>query len=1060
TGAPTGPGTVTNTPGFMATGLTGLTAYEVYVLADCGGLQSIWAGPFTFNTDVQLNFTIDCTVGPQTVNYCYDSNDTNVFTFTSSDGSPLNFIINSGNVENNWDELVVLDSDGTTDLNAATPYGNAGDVGGISYQSTGDTISFQITSDGVISCQSSTTINPLNITVACATCINPTATFEVVDDCANGNQFLVDVNITSLGDATSLSIEDNQGNPPVSVSTTGTTQFGPYPFNVDVNFTVSNEQDVNCVINSNTFNIPTCPPANDNCSNAISVTANADGSCTNFVSGTLFGATASPEPNACTGTADDDVWFSFTAVSADHVINLSNIVGPTTFLSHGVYEGPDCNNLTNLSCSTANESIINGLTIGNTYYIRIYTFGDIPFQDVNFDLCIYSIPPPITTNLSLYTVDELVEDVLVNSPCSTISNVTSSTGTDFGSDNGIAYFEANGSGFPFESGIIMTTGNAANAPGPETGVLSDGGGAGWPGDADLEAVINEGPTNNASIIEFDFVPFIQDMSFEFIFAAEEYGTFQCGFSDAFAFLLTDTVTGVTTNLAVIPGTTTPVSVFTIRDMAFNASCPSSNPALFDAYYGNGGLPPLTNPTNFIGRTVPLFATSTVVPNRTYHIKLVIADDGDTAYDSAVFLKAGSFEIGEVDLGEDILLSSGNANCEGDSVTLDIGVPVGPNATITWYTLDNGIQEPILDANGMPENGPTLDVTETNNYIVEIVLNSNSSCFVIDDILVEFFPNPVLPDSLPDILGCDTDNNGDAIFDLTENDALIIGTQTDIVITYYLTEQDAIDQTNAITNPTAYESTATTIYYSATFTTTSCSKVGSFNLALAPKPILAQADDILGCDDDEDGISNYDLTSNETVIANGQTGLTFTYYNALADAETSSNAITDPTDYDGGAQTIYVRAETAEGCFETTTFDLTFGISPETTFDSSILYEVCPNASVPITVTATGDNYTESEVTITWFNEGVVVPGQTDLTIDNVLTAGIYTIEVMFNDTGCTSSEDIEVFELDTCIIPQGISPNGDGLNDTFDLSSYDVQTLTIFNRNGVKVYEKANYTNE
>ena len=87
----------------------------------------------------------------------------------------------------------------------------------------------------------------------------------------------------------------------------------------------------------------------------------------------------------------------------------------------------------------------------------------------------------------------------------------------------------------------------------------------WPGDADLEAVINEGTTNNASIIEFDFVPFIEAMSFEFIFAAEEYGTFQCGFSDAFAFLLTDTVTGVTTNIAVVPGTTTPVSVFTIRD---------------------------------------------------------------------------------------------------------------------------------------------------------------------------------------------------------------------------------------------------------------------------------------------------------------------------------------------------------------------------------------------------------------------------------------------------------------------------------------------------------------
>ena len=63
-------------------------------------------------------------------------------------------------------------------------------------------------------------------------------------------------------------------------------------------------------------------------------------------------------------------------------------------------------------------------------------------------------------------------------------------------------------------------------------------------------------------------------------------------------------------------------------------------------------------------------------------------------------------------------------------------------------------------------------------------------------------------------------------------------------------------------------------------------------------------------------------------------------------------------------------------------------------------------------------------------------------------------------TGCTASEDVFVEELESCVIPQGISPNGDGLNETFDLSSFDVQVLTIFNRNGVKVYEKANYLDE
>ncbi|WP_289046779.1 gliding motility-associated C-terminal domain-containing protein, partial [uncultured Olleya sp.] len=55
---------------------------------------------------------------------------------------------------------------------------------------------------------------------------------------------------------------------------------------------------------------------------------------------------------------------------------------------------------------------------------------------------------------------------------------------------------------------------------------------------------------------------------------------------------------------------------------------------------------------------------------------------------------------------------------------------------------------------------------------------------------------------------------------------------------------------------------------------------------------------------------------------------------------------------------------------------------------------------------------------------------------------------------------VEVTELETCIIPQGISPNNDGYNDTFDLSSFDVQSLEIFNRNGRKVYSKTNYTNQ
>ncbi|RAJ11209.1 gliding motility-associated C-terminal domain-containing protein, partial [Olleya aquimaris] len=127
---------------------------------------------------------------------------------------------------------------------------------------------------------------------------------------------------------------------------------------------------------------------------------------------------------------------------------------------------------------------------------------------------------------------------------------------------------------------------------------------------------------------------------------------------------------------------------------------------------------------------------------------------------------------------------------------------------------------------------------------------------------------------------------------------------------------------------------------------------------------------------------------------------------------------------------------------------------------SIVYEVCPNATVPITISAEAVNYTTSEVSIKWYNEGVEVVGQTGLDLPTVLTQGTYSIEVTFNDTGCSSTTDVFVSELETCVIPQGISPNGDGFNDNFDLSSYDVQLLEIYNRNGRLVYSKENYSME
>ena len=568
---------------------------------------------------------------------------------------------------------------------------------------------------------------------------------------------------------------------------------------------------------------------NDECDTAIVVPVNPDQSCADFASGTIIGATASTQPNDCGGTADDDVWFQFTAETSAHNINLTNIEGSTEDLFHILYSGDSCGNLTQVYCSDANESIATGLVPGQTYWVRVYSWTATPGQTSTFQICIGTIPPPITSSTTAYTPVQLIEDILLNTTCASVTNVTSSTGTNFGSTNGIGYFERNGSSFPFDYGVVLTSGNADLAPGPNFDTMSEGD-AGWPGDADLSQVLADqgivGTLGNATTLEFDFVPLTNNISFDFIFASEEYGVFQCNYSDVFAFILTNTVTNETSNLAVLPSTTTPISVTTIRNNLYNDACDSANEQYFAAFYQPPGLNPLDAPINFNGVTVPLTATSPVTPGVTYHIKLAIADFGpfgqDNALDSAVFLKGGSFGIGNIELGDNLLEENGGALCVGGTVELNSSLNPA-DYTFTWFLGDDQIPN---------ATGATLVVSQEGEYTVQAVLN-NSTCTGTDSVTVEFYA-PVVPGAAQALAICDSATTG--IFNLTDNTAAITAPLgNNYTLTYFLTEQAAIDNIDGtdIDNPTAYTniSNPQTIYVRAQNNDTGCFGVTNFQLII-------------------------------------------------------------------------------------------------------------------------------------------------------------------------------------------------------------------------------------
>jgi len=95
--------------------------------------------------------------------------------------------------------------------------------------------------------------------------------------------------------------------------------------------------------------------------------------------------------------------------------------------------------------------------------------------------------------------------------------------------------------------------------------------------------------------------------------------------------------------------------------------------------------------------------------------------------------------------------------------------------------------------------------------------------------------------------------------------------------------------------------------------------------------------------------------------------------------------------------------------------------------------------------------------VTWTGPGGFSFTGNEATITN-LAEGDYTATVT-NSEGCTADATITIFNT-SCIIPRGISPNGDGMNDSFDLSNLDVKEIKIFNRYGLKVYEAQNYLAE
>ena len=379
----------------------------------------------------------------------------------------------------------------------------------------------------------------------------------------------------------------------------------------------------------------------------------------------------------------------------------------------------------------------------------------------------------------------------------------------------------------------------------------------------------------------------------------------------------------------------------------------------------------------------------------------------------------------------------------------------------------------------PIENPTAFQNTVNPQTIFVRLSNTlaTDCFDISSFQLIVEDVPVIANELEDLLVCDDqDNDGIFTFDLTTNETLAVGGQTNVTVTFYLTETDATNGENAILNPDSFDNTISpqTIYLRIEQDDDAlCVTIDSFVLEVFDQPIVPSLNDILFCDDSSnDGILLFNLTQQESTILNGQEDVVISYHTTLEDAEINIGPIQNPDVYQNieNPQTIYVRIENPNN---TACFDLgIFSIEALTIDPPQLLpdLEACNEGFEMATfdlVLAAGDIVLLDDEVITGYYEN---PDDAFNEINQIQDPSVYmndvnpqTIYIRTDSPESDSCYNLAqlVLSVENCppFVPDGFSPNGDSLNDVFEISNlkdvFDYE-LTIYSRLGNLIYKGDN----
>jgi gliding motility-associated-like protein len=168
----------------------------------------------------------------------------------------------------------------------------------------------------------------------------------------------------------------------------------------------------------------------------------------------------------------------------------------------------------------------------------------------------------------------------------------------------------------------------------------------------------------------------------------------------------------------------------------------------------------------------------------------------------------------------------------------------------------------------------------------------------------------------------------------------------------------------------------------------------------------------------------------------------------------------------GNYILSVRFTSSIACISSGTSQTINPVPPQIQFET---IEDCDNKQFTLTASPLENSYDPNTVSYVWTDKNNVSVGTNSnvLNVSEAIESSLetetfpleYTLTITSASTGCETSEKVTVESI-YCNLQKGISPDGNGLNDYFDLRLMDVKKLEIFNRYGIKVYSQSNYTDQ